>query len=84
MHSSAMAITQEQQKNLTEILEVLADGKITIDEALPLLKDWTDGLDADTDKLKVLQDAVSRAEKELAQVKAKTAAITDEIKKFKK
>jgi hypothetical protein len=69
-------ITQQQKIHLTEILEVLADGKITMEETLPLLKDWCDALDPGTDKLKVLQDAVSHAEKELAQVKA-------EIKKFR-
>jgi hypothetical protein len=78
-----MAITQEQQKQLTEILKVLADGKITIEESCSLMKEWTDELDAGTDKIKVFQDAVSRAEKELAAVKAETAALADELKKFR-
>jgi len=73
------AITPEQHKRLTEILKVLADGKITIEEACSLFKKWSDELDADTDKLKVFQDAVSNAEKELAQTKAETAALKDEL-----
>lgn len=76
-------ITKEQQKSLTEILKVLADGKITIEEACSLFKEWSNELDADTDKLKVFQDAVSNAEKELAQTKAKTAALRDELKKLR-
>jgi uncharacterized phage infection (PIP) family protein YhgE len=72
--SSTMAITQQQQTHLNEIIETLADGKITMEEACSLFKEWTDELDADTDKLKALQDAVSNAEKELAQVKAESAA----------
>ena len=66
--SSTMAITQQQQTHLNEIIEVLADGKITMEEACSLFKEWSDELDADTDKLKALQDAVSNAKKELAQV----------------
>jgi hypothetical protein len=37
------------------------------------MKEWTDELDPGTDKIKVFQDAVSRAEKELAAVKAEIA-----------
>ena len=42
--SLSMDITQQQQTHLTEILEVLADGKITIEEACSLFKEWTDEL----------------------------------------
>jgi uncharacterized iron-regulated protein len=42
--SLSMVITQQQQTHLTEILEVLADGKITMEEACALLKEWTDEL----------------------------------------
>ena len=76
-------ITKEQQKRLAEILEVLADEKITIEEACSLFKEWSNELDADTDKLKVFQDAVSNAEKELAQTKAETAALRDELRKVR-
>ena len=44
--SLSMVITQQQQTHLTEILEVLADGKITIEEACALFKEWTDELAA--------------------------------------
>jgi len=60
--SSTMAITQQQQTHLNEIIETLADGKITMEEACSLFKEWTDELDADADELK--------ATKDLAQVKA--------------
>lgn len=65
--SSAMAITQ-QQTHLNEIIEVLADGKITMEEACSLFKEWSDELDADDDdddKLKAFQEAISFAKKEL-------------------
>ena len=69
-----MAITQTQtQTHLNEIIEVLADGKITMEEACSLFKEWSDELD--NDKLNALWDAADFAKKELAQTKAKSAAI---------
>jgi hypothetical protein len=54
-----MAITQQQQTHFNEIIEVLADGKITMEEACSLFKEWTDELDADDDeKLKAFQEAL--------------------------
>ena len=56
-----MAITLQQQTHLNEIIEVLADGKITMEEACSLFKEWTDELDADDDeKLKAFQEAVEQ------------------------
>ena len=62
-----MAITQ-YQTHLNEIIEVLADGKITMEEACSLFKELNDELDADDDdddKLKAFQEAISFAKKEL-------------------
>jgi len=60
-----MAITQTQtQTHLNEIIEVLADGKITMEEACSLFKELSDELDAD-DQLKAFQEAVGFAKKEL-------------------
>ena len=54
-----MAITQQQQTHFNEIIEVLADGKITMEEACSLFKELSDELDADDDdKLKAFQEAV--------------------------
>jgi hypothetical protein len=58
-----MAITQ-YQTHLNEIIEVLADGKITMEEACSLFKELNDELDAD-DQLKAFQEAISVAKKEL-------------------
>ena len=58
-----MAITQ-YQTHLNEIIEVLADGKITMEEACSLFKELSDELDAD-DQLKAFQEAVGFAKKEL-------------------
>jgi 2C-methyl-D-erythritol 2,4-cyclodiphosphate synthase len=58
-----MAITQYQTQ-LNEIIEVLADGKITMEEACSLFKELNDELDAD-DQLKAFQEAISFAKKEL-------------------
>jgi len=66
-----MAITQ-YQTHLNEIIEVLADGKITMEEACSLFKEWSDELD--NDKLNALWDAADFAKKELAQTKAESAA----------
>ena len=67
-----MAITQQYQTHLNEIIEVLADGKITMEEACSLFKELNDELDADDDdddKLKAFQEAISFAKKELEQTK---------------
>ena len=65
-----MAITQQQQTHFNEIIEVLADGKITMEEACSLFKELSDELDADDDdKLKAFQEAVGFVKKELVQTK---------------
>lgn len=70
-----MAITSQQQTHFNEIIEVLADGKITMEEACSLFKELSDELDADDDdKLKAFQEAISFAKKELVQTKAESAA----------
>lgn len=73
-------LTQQQQNHLTEIMEVLADGKITMEEALPLFKEWEDGLPDDTDKMKIIQDVISSVQKDIAQVKAETAALANKLR----
>jgi uncharacterized protein YfkK (UPF0435 family) len=79
--SSAMAITQHQT-HLNEIIEVLADGKITMEEACSLFKELNDELDADDDdKLKAFQEAISFAKKELEQTKKRNKERLDVLKK---
>jgi hypothetical protein len=82
--SSAMAITQTQtQTHLNEIIEVLADGKITMEEACSLFKELNDELDADADdddKLKAFQEAISFAKKELEQTKKRNKERLDVLK----
>jgi hypothetical protein len=81
--SSAMAITQQYQTHLNEIIEVLADGKITMEEACSLFKELNDELDADADdddKLKAFQEAISFAKKELEQTKKRNKDRLDVLK----
>ena len=78
--SSAMAITQ-QQTHLNEIIDVLADGKITMEEACSLFKELNDEFDADDDdKLKAFQEAISFAKKELEQTKKRNKERLDVLK----
>ncbi len=76
-----MAITSQQQTHFNEIIEVLADGKITMEEACSLFKELSDELDADDDdKLKAFQEAVGFVKKELVQTNKRNNERLDVLK----
>jgi hypothetical protein len=67
-----LEVGSSRNKERLDVLKQHADGKITMEEACSLFKEWSDELD--NDKLNALWDAADFAKKELAQTKAESAA----------
>jgi hypothetical protein len=67
-----LEVGSSRNKERLDVLKQHADGKITMEEASSLFKEWSDELD--NDKLNALWDAADFAKKELAQTKAESAA----------